>query len=83
MKQLKHLVMLGQLGLSVAVPPVLCILASQWLMQRFALGKWIMLLGVLLGLGGAASGLCSTLRQLKAAADREDPPSPTSFNEHE
>lgn len=50
----ENLALLTQLGLSVAVPPILCLYAANWLRSRLDLGLWIMVIGLLLGLGGAA-----------------------------
>ena len=36
----RHLVWLTQFGLSVVVPPTLCIAGSVWLRHRFTLGGW-------------------------------------------
>ena len=51
---LKNLSWLTQLGLSVAAPPVLCLLLANWLSRRFGLGGWVYLAAVVLGLGAAA-----------------------------
>lgn len=61
--------MISQFGLSVATPIVLCILAAGWLKQRFALGDWVMLAGVLTGVG---SGLCSILNFIKRIQKKID-----------
>lgn len=51
---LQNLSWLTQLGLSLAVPPVLCLLGAGWLVRRFALGPWVYFAAMLLGLGAAA-----------------------------
>lgn len=58
-------------------------LGALWLRDHFGLGGWIMLAGVLLGVGGAVSGLCSSLKtmQRQAGEDEEKDP-PVSFNDH-
>ena len=43
----RHLVWLTQFGLSVALPPVLLLLGAVWLKNHFALGSWIVLVGLL------------------------------------
>ena len=48
----ENLALLTQLGLSVAIPPLLCLAAAGWLRSRFDLGLWIMVVGLLLGIGG-------------------------------
>ena len=47
----ENLALLTQLGLSVAVPPLLCLYAADWLRNRLNLGLWIMVIALLLGLG--------------------------------
>ncbi|MDD3430284.1 MAG: AtpZ/AtpI family protein [Oscillospiraceae bacterium] len=48
---------LTQLGLSIAAPILLCILAASWLQTRFALGYWVMLVAIVLGVGGGIVSL--------------------------
>lgn len=50
---LQGLTWLTQLGLSLAVPPLLCLLGAGWLARQFSLGPWVWVLGILLGLGAA------------------------------
>lgn len=52
---LQNLTWLTQLGLSLAVPPILCLMAADWLSKQFGLGEWVFLAAVVLGIGGAAS----------------------------
>ena len=82
MKHLRHIVMLTQFGLSIVLPLVLCILFARYLMQHYALGGWVMLIGVFLGIAGAISGLMKGLKQMQQEADREKPDPPPSFNDH-
>lgn len=83
MKQLKHIVMLTQFAISIVAPLLFCLLGSRWLMVRFSLGGWIMVIGILLGIGGAVSGLIQSLKQIQHAGKEEKGPPPISFNEHE
>ena len=64
----RHLVWLTQFGLSVALPPVLFLLGAVWLKNEFALGGWVVLVGLLLGLAGSVGSLRSNL---KASTVRE------------
>lgn len=52
---------LTQVGLSVATPIILCLLAAQWLQTRFGLGSWVSVAGLLIGL---TSGLLSLFKFL-------------------
>ena len=61
-KFISALSVVGQLGFTVAVPPVVLILLARWLQMRFAFGSWVMILAILLGLCSAASGAVDLIR---------------------
>lgn len=61
---MKYLSLLSQLGISVIVPPLLCILATLWLKNRFGLGDWVVLVGILIGM---AVGLTSLFNYFQIA----------------
>ena len=84
MKDMKLLIWITQLGLSVAVPPVVLILLTVWLRNRFAWGSWVVIVGILLGLLMAAEGLRTSVKAMKTMSckEKEEAP-PISFNEHE
>lgn len=79
---LKNIVWLTQLGLGVAAPIVLCVLGSVWLRDRFALGGWVVAVGVLLGVGAAFASFWRSLKEMDRQA-REDESDPgVGFNDH-
>lgn len=78
----RKLAILSQLIFSVAVPLLLFILGGKWLTERYDLGKWVMLLGVLLGVLGAVAGLTRTVKAFMRENTEEKKP-PVSFNDHE
>ena len=84
MKDMKLLIWMTQLGLSVAVPPAVLIVLAVWLKNRFSWGNWVIILGVVLGLLLAVEGLRTSLKAMKFMAhkDQEETP-PVSFNDHE
>lgn len=83
MKNLNLLVWLTQLGLSVALPPAGFILLAVWLRDRFALGGWVLWIGILLGVVCAIDGLRMSLKAMESMAkDKKDDP-PVSFNDHD
>lgn len=51
-----------QVGISAVTPIVLCVLASGWLRDRFALGNWVVIVGALLGI---CTGYVCLFRLLK------------------
>lgn len=86
MKDLRMLVWITQLGLSIAFPLAGFLLLALWLRQRFSLGSWVLLLGLLFGLAGAVDGFRSSLKAMKILAGepkKDDDPPPVSFNDHQ
>ena len=69
----RHLVWLTQFGLSVVVPPTLCIAGSVWLRHRFTLGGWVVAVGVVVG---------ALDRQGRPAKKDGEKTSPISFDRH-
>ena len=84
MKNINLLIWLTQLGFSVAAPLGGFILLAVWLRNRFDLGVWVVLLGVLVGIVCAVDGLRVSLKAMEkmGKTKQEDPP-PVSFNDHE
>ena len=84
MKDLRMLVWLTQVGISVAAPLVVFLLLAVWLRDRFGLGAWCILVALFLGLICAVSGLRQTLilmEKMHKRHHKETPPVP-GFNEH-
>ena len=83
MKDLSLLVWLTQLGLSVAVPPTAFVLIAVWLRNRFDLGAWVIIVGVLLGIICAVDGLRVSLKAMdRMSRDKKEEKPPLSFNDH-
>lgn len=82
MKNVSMLVWLTQLGLSVAVSPVLFILLAVWLRQFW--GGWVLWVGIAMALYTAVTGLLSGLRTMQQMSEkREKDTPPVAFNDHE
>ena len=76
------LVWLSQLGLSVAVPPVVSVWLSVWIRNRFVLGNWVIWIGVALGVYWAIMGLISSLRTMERMSREKTKDIPPAFNDH-
>ena len=81
------LVWITQLGISVAAPLAGFTLLGLWLKGRFALGIWVVLVCLALGVICAVQGLRSSLKLMEKLdqqnAEKKKSPAPLSFNEHE
>lgn len=82
MKNLQLLVWLTQLGFSTASPLVCFILLAVWLRNRFSLGLWVLIVGIVLGVLCAINGFYKNLRVLDNMNKSKDKP-PISFTEHD
>lgn len=83
MKNISLLVWLTQLGLSVAVPLAGFVFLGVWLHQSHGWGKWVIVVGGVLGVLFAVEGLRSSLQAMKRLAGNQDQETPVSFNEHD
>ncbi len=84
MKDLKLLVWISQLGLSVAAPLAGFVLIGVWLDRAWSTGPWLTIAGVVVGLICAVDGFRSSMRAMERMAGkdktRKDEP---FFNDHE
>ena len=69
---LRALSYLTQLGLSVALPPVLCIFFGLWLQKKFALGEWVVPVSLLVGLISGACSFASFIRTARYHAEKKE-----------
>ena len=84
MNWLTLLIWLTQLSISVVGPLGGFVLLSVWLRNKFDLGVWVVITGVVIGVICAVDGLKSSLKTMNKMAQsdkREEPP--LSFNDHE
>lgn len=84
MKDLKLLVWLTQLGLSVALPPTIFIMLAVWLRDHHGWGSWVIWVGIVLGIICAVDGLRTSLKTMEQMSrDKKEPSQSVSFNDHE
>lgn len=84
MKELNLLVWLTQLGLSVAVPPILLIWLGLWLHKDLGWGIWVLWACIILGAILAIDGLRTSLKAMERLSKnkKDDGSPPVSFNDH-
>ena len=84
MKDVKMLVWLTQLGLSVALPPLGFIYLAVRLQQKFSWGNWVIWAGIALGVLCAIDGLRNSLKAMAhMRQDKKETETPVSFNDHD
>lgn len=79
MAALENIVWLTQLGLSVLLPPVLCLWLAWWLVDAKGAPYWIYLPALVLGLGGGGKNFAAFCKMMQKKAGK---PPRTSFNRH-
>ena len=77
MKDLNMLVWLTQLGLSVALPLAGFTWLGVWLRGRFALGSWVVVVGLVIGFICAVDGFRSSLRIMEQMDKRRGKDQPS------
>ena len=81
-KLMQALVMIGQVGLSIAAPLVIMVSGAVWLHRHLDWPGWIVVVGVFLGIFGAVSCLYGALKSLNRIP-KEDDPEDQGYNDHD
>ena len=71
-----------QLGFSLVAPPILCVGGCWWVQQRFSMGGWIVVVGLILGLGGSVSTAMGFYRHACRQSQKNQKQRPDAFNTH-
>ncbi len=82
MKEVNLLIWLTQLGLSLAVPLVSFGFLGLWLHHSLGWGRWVLILGIALGILTGVQSLLSALRIMDRMGNKPQEPLPESFNDH-
>lgn len=85
MRDLRLLVWLTQLGLSVAFPLGGFTFLGIWLHRSIGWGQWTIWVGLLLGILGAVNGFRDSLRAMERMSKdkKSSEPPPTAYNSHD
>ncbi len=79
---LRQVTLLGQLGLSLAAPLLLCLFACYGLNSRLGVGAWIYIPGFFFGLGGSFAGAYRIYTAQTRDSEKAKGERTVSFNEH-
>ena len=69
----RNLLYLTQFGLNLALPPIFCLLLTSWLQEKFQLGSWIMIVGIICGVGVMVNNIVEFFRKFARQAKKETP----------
>ena len=78
----QRLIMLGQLGLSLIMPVLICMGICYLLISKAGLGLWIYLPGFIFGLGGSFMTAYKLWLSVKRKAEKESGDESLAFNKH-
>lgn len=78
----QRLIMLGQLGLSLMMPLLICLGACYLLTSRAGLGLWVYFPGFIFGLGGSFMTAYKMWISVSAREKERGGQEPPAFNKH-
>ena len=70
-KALRYISLISQLALSLVTPCLLTVVICSWLKEKFGLGNWIMVAGILWGLFSGISSVWVYLKKAIKDAEKE------------
>lgn len=79
---LRNVTMIGQLGLSLIMPVLLCMFGCYFLTVRLQIGSWIYIPGLVLGIGASATTAWKTYRMIISREKKKEDDRGPSFNRH-
>ena len=68
---LKYISMITQLGIAVITPAILCTFGAIWLKNKFGLGDWIVIAGIILGIASGFYSLISYMQMFLRDARKD------------
>lgn len=74
--------MIGQLGLSLVTPTLMCLLSAYWLNTRIGSPLWIYIPALILGLGASFMTAWKLYQSTMRRREKEDSSGKTAFNRH-
>ena len=81
-KLFRGIALVGQLGFSLITPPVVLLYLAHWLQSRYALGVWVTILALILGLLTSVSTALQFYRKLTAKKKNDPPAPPRGYGDH-
>ncbi len=82
MKNANLLVWVMQLGLSLTVPMACFVFLGVWLHYSIGWGRWVLILGIVLGIFTGIQSLLSALKIMHRMGKTPSKETPQSYNDH-
>ena len=71
MKSWRYLGLISQLAISMLTPVFMMIVICSWLKNKYAMGDWIIIAGLLLGIGSGLSNAWTYLKRFLREGEKE------------
>ena len=71
MKSWRYLGLISQLAISMLTPVFMMIVICSWLKNKYAMGDWIIIAGLLLGIGSGLSSAWTYLKRFLREGEKE------------
>lgn len=79
----RNITMIGQLGVSLVVPVLLCLFGCYYLNTRFSIGGWVYIPGLILGIGSSCMTAWKTYQSVtKGGRQEKENDRGPSFSRH-
>ena len=70
-KSWRYLTLVSQLAISMVTPVLLMIFVCTWLKNKYSLGNWVVMAGMLLGIGSGLSSVWTYLKRFLQEGERQ------------
>jgi hypothetical protein len=73
-KPFAKLTLITQFGVSLISPILLCLFVSIWIQERFQIGYWVVIIGILLGIAAMMNTFYRFYKKYTSEEDKEKAP---------
>ena len=70
-KSWRYLTLVSQLAISMVTPVLLMIFVCTWLKNKYSLGDWVVMAGMLLGIGSGLSSVWTYLKRFLREGEKQ------------
>ncbi len=70
-KSWRYLTLISQLAISMLTPVLMMVFLCSWLKNRYGLGDWVIIAGMVLGIGSGVSGVWTYLKRFLREGEKQ------------